>query len=66
MNEKEDLLNVYQILQANNDRPYHVKGNILISREEGRIVGIQRECEEMEVVAIIDNNSIVVKTSTQL
>jgi hypothetical protein len=64
MSKKEDLLNVYQILQANNERQYYVKGNILISTEEGRIVGIQRECEEMEVVAIIDNNSIVVKTST--
>ena len=64
MNEKEDLLNVYQILQANNERLYFVKGNILISTEEGRIIGIERECKKMEIVAIVDNNSIVVKTST--
>jgi len=61
MSKKEDLLNVYQILQANNERYYYVKGNILISTEEGRIVGIEREGEKMEIVAIIDNNSIVGK-----
>ena len=64
MNKKEDLLNVYQILQANNDRLYFVKGNILISTEEGRIIGIEREGKKMEIVAIVDNNSIVAKMST--